>query len=283
MSMKCKNEGLHQLRGRTSRLILLLCAGITMGGCTSAKEPPRPGTSLPTDRSADKAPDPALPTERISIIGASVSAGFGGIAFADAFISAAPRSHVKNDADVFLFRDPIGNSKKQIDAALAWKATTIVALDFLFWDVYGASDPRWRDQALASGLAELERARSAGAWVIVGDVPHVVTAAEWMLPASQVPDAASLAALNAKIVAWATDRERVLFVPFAAWAQPLAAGGEIEISPTERVPATTLVALDGLHVNALGVWLLLHRLDQLIESTLPGTPKDALVFVRPKS
>ncbi|MBA3457756.1 MAG: hypothetical protein H0T42_32035, partial [Deltaproteobacteria bacterium] len=46
-------------------------------------------------------------------------------------------------------------------------------------------------------------------------------------------------------------------------------------------PAQTLVALDGLHANELGVWLLLHRLDQLIEVKLPGTPRDALVFRRP--
>ena len=107
-------------------------------------------------------------------------------------------------------------------------ASAIVALDFLFWNIYGSTDPGWRERALEAGLGELERARQAGAWVIIGDVPHVVTAAEWMLPRSQVPDTAALAALNAKIVAWAGDRERVLFVPFAAWAEPLAAGGEIE-------------------------------------------------------
>jgi hypothetical protein len=178
-------------------------------------------------------------------------------------------------------RQGVGNSAKQIDAAIAFKATTIVALDFLFWDVYGSPDPAWRDHALAAGLAQLERARSTGSWVIVGDIPHIVTAAEWMLPSSQVPDATSLAALNAKIVAWTQGKDRVLFVPFASWAEPLAAGGEIEIAPGEKVPATSLVAVDGLHANALGVWTLLDRLDRLIETTLPGTPKDALVFVRP--
>ncbi|MDB4963517.1 MAG: hypothetical protein JWP01_3516 [Myxococcales bacterium] len=227
-------------------------------------------------------PGPALPTARIAIVGASVSAGFGGTPFGDAFTQAARGSVIESQADVLLFRDPIGNSAKQIDAAIAFKATTIVALDFLFWDVYGSPDPQWREQALAAGLAQLERARASGAWVIVGDIPHVVTAAEWMLPRSQVPDAPSLAALNAKIVAWTQGKDHVLFVPFASWAEPLAAGGEIEIAPGEKVPATSLVAVDGLHANALGVWTLLDRLDRLIETSLPGTPKDALVFVRPK-
>jgi len=71
-------------------------------------------------------------------------------------------------------------------------------------------------------------------------------------------------------------------IAFASWAEPLAAGGEIEISPGERVPAQTLVSPDGLHVNSLGAWALLDRLDQWIEQRLPGTPKDALVFIRPR-
>jgi hypothetical protein len=226
---------------------------------------------------------PALPLERIAIVGASVSAGFGGLPFGDAFTAAAKRSAIESEADVMLFRDPIANQRRQIDRAIAFKASTIVALDFLFWDIYGSPDPAWRDQALAAGLADLERARVAGAWILVGDVPHVVTAAEWMLAKDHVPTTAALDALDARIAAWAAGRERVLFVPFRSWAEPLAAGGEIEIAPGERVPASTLVGLDGLHANELGVYVLLDRLDKLIEAALPGTPPDALVFVRPRT
>jgi hypothetical protein len=202
--------------------------------------------------------------------------------FSDAFVAAAPRSKVESEANVMLFRDPIGDSRIQIDKAIAFRATAVVALDFLFWDIYGSRDPGWRARALASGLAELERARASGAWIVVGDVPHVVTASEWLLAKESVPDATSLAALNARIRSWADARERVLFVPFASWAEPLAGDGEVEIAPGERVAASTLVAIDGLHANPLGVWALLDRLDRLIEERLPGTPKDGLVFVRPR-
>jgi len=225
--------------------------------------------------------DPALPTERIAIVGASVSAGFGGTPFGEAFAAAAKASVIKSEADVMLFRDPIGNSRAQIDAAIAFRPTTIVALDFLFWDIYSRNDRSWRDRALAAGLGELERARATGAWILVGDVPHVTTAAELLLAKDNIPDAATLATYNAKISAWASGKDRVLVVPFASWAEPVAAGGEIEIGPGETVSARTLLALDGLHANELGVWLLLHRLDQLIAAKLPGTPRDALVFVRP--
>ncbi len=258
--------------GAASQGWLLVLASI--GVCCHPSGTPEPAPR--TERTA-----PALPLDRIAIVGASVSAGFGGVPFGEAFTAAARRSVIESEADVMLFKDPIGNQRHQIDAAIAFHATTIVALDFLFWNLYGSSDPAWRERSLAAGLAELERARLAGAWIIVGDVPHVVTAAEWMLAKERVPTIEALDVLDATIAAWAKGRERVLFVPFRTWSEPLAADGEIEIAPGEKVPASTLVGLDGLHPNALGVHALLDRLDHLIERELPGTPSDALVFVRP--
>ncbi|CAN5708833.1 hypothetical protein BH11MYX2_BH11MYX2_00220 [soil metagenome] len=215
-------------------------------------------------------------------MGASVSAGFGGTPFGDAFTAAAKSpAAVESVANTFLFRDPIGESTKQVDRALELRATTVIAIDYLFWDIYGSTDRGWRDEALARGLANLERVRASGAWVVVGDVPWIVTAAEFMIPRSQVPDEETLARYNEQIAAWAK-QDRVLFVPFAAWAAPLATNGVVEIAPGERVEAKALVASDGLHTNALGTWFLLDKLDHFIESKLPGTPVDALIFARPK-
>ncbi len=222
----------------------------------------------------------ALPVERIAIVGASVSAGFGGAPFGELVSAAAKRSKVESFANLFLFRDPIGDTRSQIDQAIAFRATAVIALDLLFWDVYRETDPGWRDRAIAAALGELERARASGAWIVVGDVPHITTASEMLIAKDSVPDAATLARYNDQIRAWAR-RERVLFVPFASWAEPLAAGGEVELSSGERVPASTLVGPDGLHANVLGAWALLDRLDHFIERELPGTPADSLVFVRP--
>jgi hypothetical protein len=225
---------------------------------------------------------PALPVSRIAIVGASVSAGLGGVPFSEAFAAAAKGAAVESEANVMMFRDPIAETKQQMDRALAFHPTVIVAIDFLFWDIYGSTDPQWRVRALDSGLAELERARAAGVWIIVGDVPLVTTAADWMLPKEQVPAAADLAALDQRITAWVTGRERVIAVPLAAWTEPLRSGRPVELTPGELVPAQSLMAVDGLHANALGTWYVLDRLDKLIEAKLPGTPKSALVFVRPK-
>src|ERR1700733_1233091 len=184
----------------------------------------------PTSDATSK-PRPALPLDRIAIVGASVSAGLGGTPFGDAFSAAAPHAKVESEANVMLFRDSIGDTKHQLELAIAFHPTTIVALDLLFWDVYGSTDPAWREQALAAALAELERARVAGAWILVGDVPLVTTAAEWMLPRAQVPDPAALAAINGEISAWANGRERVMLMPLAAWTEPLRSGGNVELAP----------------------------------------------------
>lgn len=266
------------LAGKLDKICLLL--GLTLVGLgpscrSSSTQTGEPGSVSSVQR-------PALPLERIAIVGASVSAGFGGLPFVDAFAVAAKRSEVDTAASTFLFRDPIGDTKRQLSQAAAFKPTVIVALDLLFWDVYGSRDPGWRRQALETALAELDAARTAGAWIVLGDIPLITTASELMLPRESVPDPASLAAANDVIRAWA-QRERVLMVPLAEWTEPLRSGAEVKLPTGEKVSAQTLMAIDGLHANPDGTWYLLDRLDRFIEEKLPGTPKDALVFERPKT
>lgn len=223
---------------------------------------------------------PSLPLDRIAIVGASVSAGFGGTPFGDAFTAAARRSKVDAAANLMLFRDPIGDTKRQLDQAIAFKATTIVALDLMFWDVYGSSDPAWHDQALTAALDRLEQARAGGAWIVIGDVPLITTASEMLLPKEAIPAQGTLDAANERIRTFAT-REHVLLVPLGEWTAPLRAGAEVTLPGGEKKPAAELMSIDGLHANALGTWYLLDKLDHYIEVRLPGTPKDALVFARP--
>jgi hypothetical protein len=99
----------------SSWLLPLACVGV---GCH------------PVERTADKpaSPTPGLPLERIAIVGARVSAGCGGVSFGDAFTQVAKRSVIESEADVMLFRDPIANQRAQLDRAIAFKATAIVAL-----------------------------------------------------------------------------------------------------------------------------------------------------------
>jgi len=273
--MKCK---FSRLRGTNVRY-LWLTALLGTSHLTACGDPV-PRQSVEAVKPAAPPSLPALPTARIAIVGASVSAGFGGAPFGELFAAAAKHSKVESYANVFLFRDPVGDTREQIGKAIAFHADSIFAIDLLFWDIYGSTDDRWRDRALASGLAELDRARAAGAWIVVGDVPHITTAAEILIAKNHVPDAETIARYNRQISDWAR-RDRVVIVPFAAWAEPLTSGGDVEIAPGERMPAHDLVAPDGLHANRLGAWAILDRLDRYLERMLPGTARDALVFVRP--
>jgi hypothetical protein len=261
-------------------LVALVALAALAAACGTAPAPPRAGGSTHAEPAPPR-PAPALPLDRIAIVGASVSAGFGGAPFGEAFAAAAPRSQVESFANLMLFRDPIGDSRLQIDRAIAFRPTALFAIDFLFWDVYGSPDPSWRERALTSALAELDRAYAAGAWLVLGDIPYITTAAEWMLARDHVPDPAALAAFDDRIAAWAASRDRVLLVPFASWTTPLLGNDDVELAPGEHLPARSLLSIDGLHANPLGTWYLLDKLDRFIESRLPGTPAGALAFQRP--
>src|SRR5712664_2053538 len=97
--MMCKNDRLG-VPAPSARWLLAL---IGVYGCHHAEREPQ--------RNADpvsvSGAGPALPVERIAIVGASVSAGFGGTPFGDAFTAAASGSKVESEADVMLFRDPL--------------------------------------------------------------------------------------------------------------------------------------------------------------------------------
>ncbi len=312
----CKNNRLARIRCMHVWLAGWLGLVAASSACRTAAKPPLEV-------------GPALPVERIAIVGASVSAGFVGTPFGDAFRAAtrpcapgpgsasgagvkagtepgsAPGAGVKagtepgsaatarakadNEpgsthsrctaaveswANLMLFRDPIGETKLQLENAIALHATTVVAVDLLFWHVYNVRD-------IGPALAELDKLYASGAWILVGDVPLITTASEMLLPKSAIPPQEVLDAANARIAQWAK-RDRVILVPLAEWTAPLRAGGEIEIAPGEKVPAASLMAIDGLHANPLGTWYLLDKLDHFIEQKLPGTPKDALAFKRPR-
>ncbi|HUS29984.1 MAG TPA: hypothetical protein VMZ53_15870 [Kofleriaceae bacterium] len=208
-----------------------------------------------------------------------MSAGFGGAPFGDAFTAAAPHSAVQSSANVMLFKDPIGDTHRQLDEARAFKPSILIAVDLLFWDVYGGFDTAWHDKALADSLAELEKLRAAGVWIVLGDIPLITTASEMMLPKDAIPTQARLDAANKAIAAWAK-KDHVVLVPLVEWTAPLRTGAKVKLPTGETVEAAELMAMDGLHANPLGTWYLLDKLDHYLERKVAATP-DALVFKRP--
>jgi hypothetical protein len=181
---------------------------------------------------------------------------------------------------MMLFKDPMGDTARQIQEASAFKPSIVIALDLMFWDVYGGSAPGWHRKALAGSIDRLEDLRAGGVWIVVGDVPLITTASELMLPKDAIPSKADLDAANKEIATWAK-KDHVVLVPLAEWTSPLRTGANVKLPTGEMVEAAELMALDGLHANPLGTWYVLDKLDHFLEATIPGTSKDALVFKRP--
>jgi hypothetical protein len=151
--------------------LLLACSGGDPRPESSLGEPLRgsPGTD---------AGGPRIDFARVTVIGASVSAGFGGAPLADLLDGALTAPHRIDDAsDLFTSRDPETKVRAQVDRALAGEATCVFALDALFWYVYaGWLDGDGRLARLELGLRELERIRVP---LILGDIP-------WMRDASPI-------------------------------------------------------------------------------------------------
>lgn len=224
---------------------------------------------------AKAATDPIF--ERISVIGASVSAGFGAPRIAETLQIALPASTVNDHAELAMFQDVMTIGKAQIDATIKAKPTFVLAIDFLFWFAYIDSNKAGREMSLELGLAELDR---LDAPLAVGDLPDMRSANPRMLPRRLVPSSTELEALNARIKQWATCRKRTVLLSLSQWSAPLQNGESIELVAGEVVPAKDLLFFDGLHLNQLGLWYMLDRTDRVLETKFK-IAAETLSFVKP--
>lgn len=240
-------------------------------------------TSKPARRIAVKgqlrklAGNAQLSFERTAVVGASLSAGFGGLPLNSAIDKAIEGEHeMISLADLLFYKDAWGTGRNSIDKVLAADATMVFALDILFWYAYTSGSLEQRVSSLEVGLRELERVDVP---LILGDIPDMRTGQPWMLPPSVIPPPDQLRVLNERVQAWAHSRLNVHVVPLAEWSAVLASDGTIEVEAgQEPVPAKSLVNFDGLHPNAKGVRYMLLRVDAGLELGFPGTPAEALRF-----
>lgn len=188
--------------------------------------------------------DPAATTRRITIIGASVSDGFGvrlrvptpkadgtrpviGVNLATLLEAAASDPAaitVTTHATSRFFLSPDAVAKGSVAKAVADHPSLVLAIDWLFWSSYGSRRANGepirtcddRMERLERALAALQPLVETGVPIVLGDLPDMHDAIEGgMLTEAMVPDTACLVRLNERIHAWAAQRPTVALLDLA--------------------------------------------------------------------
>ncbi len=258
------------LRARSSRALLLgVLVSVTLGMAT--------------------AHDGARPVlDRVVVIGASASDGFRativerqgdrtaveGIDLRDAISLAVEPdpSVLVSYATRSMFLAPHRIGESEISHAINERPTLVVALDFLFWYLYGTTGVEGveigsesdRLLSLEVGLEQLDRVlgQAGGPMLVVGDIPDVSGANSPMLAAIQIPASATIEQANARLREWAGARTgRVAIVPLHTLTAQALAGNPTTFGGVAWSPSMdgSLVQADRLHPTFAGLVALWAR------------------------
>ena len=272
--------------------IVLVLAALAGVGCEAE----------PVDRApvpvTTAAPTPAVhPLDRVAVVGASVSAGFGAevavdtpdrivhtpIDLADVLDAGIVRDHepVAGFGNMLFFSAPMRHGPTLLQKALDERPTVLVAVDYLFWFAYGNNGPDGEpfqdDQSrlalLEVGLGLLE---GVSCPVILGDLPDMSPAIGFMLGASQVPSADALAQLNERIRDWAAERPNVVLMPVGEMVARIQQDIGVQVGPYESPAggASELVQYDKLHPTAEGLVVTAQLVAQALVEAGKATDED---------
>lgn len=222
------------------------------------------------------------PLAHPAILGASASAGFGCectgsdgkpyLVDMEAVYQATVTGWRGNPvflADAGFYARPREVQVEQMDAALAQNPSIIIAVDYLFWSVYGGRDTtmtadaveRDRHDALEQALAQLNRFPGP---IIVGDIPNMRAATGRMLSERNIPSLDQLDAFNRRIYDWADHRPAsgpAVIIPAANLGRSIESHAPLTTSfetfPPEQ--AAALIQADHLHPTSTGLAVLLRE------------------------
>ena len=249
--------------------------------------------------------------DRIAVVGASASDGFGVSVRADAppvdstakkpipirmNLSDVLRYAAKTTTDGttsqpvimhhyssgFFFMNPGPTGRGEIYRALKIKPTLVLGLDFLFWYVYGTVTAEGKPMAtgadrlsnLELGLEQLDRIVNAGIPLVIADIADMHDAIGKMLSENQVPDVQTIENANTRIMEWVKARPLVKIMPLSQILETLKKGGSIDLAGKSWNPAELgeLLQDDQLHPTFAGTVVIAAGLIDLAQSNDPSTP-----------
>jgi hypothetical protein len=233
--------------------------------------------------------DDRVSLDRIVVIGASVSRGFtksepfGGeksttLRF-DRYLDAAltaPHGKIINDSNHLFFSSVEEQAQTQLNRLNHRKPTLVVAVDFLFWFLYGEPDRVGnRLQSFDRGLAMLER---IDAPLVIGDIPDTSAAIGRMLSRRMVPDAKTLEEANRRLAAWAAGKPGVSILSLSSFVKSVESDTKLQAGPLTIASGRTwsLLQDDRLHPTPVGnAMLALATLATLLDN---GLEKEAVLW-----
>lgn len=234
------------------------------------------------------APAPFNPsvTKRIAVIGASASDGFGVavsngsaepfkaelVDMRDVLLAAAKPGTtdlIAHYATGMFFSDPVARGEDAVTRALQTKPTLLLATDFLFWYAYGGGgigktpirSEGDRAVLFEQGLAQLDRVIAAGVPLVVGNLPDMRASKGRMMAAMQLPEEATLKALNERVASWVQGKPRVRLLSLLRVIEETRSGepirvGSVQWDPTKQGP---VMQRDRLHPAFPGLVALTER------------------------
>lgn len=233
------------------------------------------------------------PLERVAVIGASVSWGYGAhipfqadgyvhrelVHFSDVLEASLADEHdiAFHDANMAFFNSPIIIGRRLAGNARDAKPSMVLALDYLFWYGYGSHgidgtphrDSESRLALLEAGLSQLD---TFDCPVYVFDFPDMSPAVGRVLRASQVPSHDELAMLNARLNEWAAEHENVSVLQVSTLTEQMREDTGFKIGELTYPPGSNsrLMQRDKLHPTADGdialAQFVLRRIDAAMES-----------------
>ena len=248
--------------------LVSLLAAVTMLG----QEAPGAGTSVADQEIV----------ERVAIIGASVSAGFGivveieeedsgdhsktMIAMKDVLMVAdgdADPAYLDLSSHLFFSR-PREFAESAIDRTLSWKPDLVLAIDFLFWFAYGYLPEDQRLASLELGLDMLDKLAATGIPLVIGELPDLEGIESFVIRPGQIPTRETVLSGNLMIEQWASERENVAVVPIGTLSDQLRSTGELTVGRyrwNQDPGDPRLISADKLHPTFDGLVCLMQAME----------------------
>ncbi|MBG79619.1 MAG: hypothetical protein CMJ39_02770 [Phycisphaerae bacterium] len=228
-----------------------------------------------------------LSLDRISVIGASASAGFGVVLryedenqrkkYQPITLNDIVEATIDHEEMIVsvggsggFFWNPVQIGSTQKSEASEAKPTLVLAIDYLFWYGYGSRDrsgnpmprgsnnSRSRLELLNIALENLETFECP---VILGDFPDVSDAVGRMLSPNQIPNPETLKMLNARVNEWAAEHPNVILLPLHRLMEHLRSNDAFEAGK-QNWPAgskSRFMQNDNLHPRLEGLIVLLQE------------------------